>query len=254
MEEFEEAYIVWLNARILSGFYNPRNLPKKLFKAYVDTFINAIEKGAGVNYLAFEYGIMPEDLAKLMKQNVTLFSGAKTFNYVLSTSHLVNENGKLVSVKEFKKAAAENFDLYNKTWLKTEYETALKQASNLKDWQDFQANKEDFPLLEYRTVGDLRVSEACRMKNGIVKRVDDPFWKAHSPMTHYGCRCELYPYALGEKVITGIPPGLPQNDLGFRENTRETGEIFDKTHPYFDISKGYKKFAKRNFDLTPVAK
>ena len=249
MEEFDDEYIAWLNARILSGMYNPTSLPKKLFNAYVDSFIKAIEKGSGINYSTIEYGIMPEDLAKLMKQNVTLFSGAKTFNYVISTEALIKDNGKLISVAEFKQLAAENFDLYNKTWLKTEYETALKQSSNLKDWQEFQANKEDFPLLEYRTVGDLRVSEACRMKNGIVKRVDDPFWKTHSPMTHYGCRCELYPLQLNEKSITGIPKGLPQNDLGFRENIRETGQIFDKSHPYFDIPKGYKKLAKKNFNL-----
>lgn len=253
MEEFEEAYIQWLNARILSGFYTPDNLPKKLFNAYVDSFVNAIEEGSGVNFAAIEYGVMPKDLALLMKQNVTLFSGAKTFNYVVSTEALF-KGDKLITPKEFKTLAADNFDLYNRNWLETEYSTALKQSSNIKDWQDFQGSKEDFPLLEFRTVGDQRVSEACRMKNGIVKRVDDPFWLTHSPMTHYGCRCELYPLQLNEKLVTGIPRGLPQNDIGFRGNIRATGEIFDKTHPYFDIPNGYKKIAKKNFNLVPNGK
>ena len=249
MEELDEEFAIWRNAQIQAGVFDARNLPNKLFDAYVNHFTKALELGGGMDYLAIEYGVMPEELALLMRENIVLFSGAKTFNYVISTEALLRQNGQLITPKEFKELASQNFQLYNKTWLQTEYETALKQASNLKDWQEFQANKSDFPLLEFRTVGDQRVSEACRMKNGIVKRVDDPFWKSHSPMTHYGCRCELYPLQLNEKSITGIPKGLPKNDLGFRENIRETGRIFDKTHPYFDIPKGSKRFAKKNFNL-----
>lgn len=247
--EFSEEEANKLNTGIYEGIYTPLNLPVSLYNAYTNEFIRAIEKGTGIDYSAIQYGVVPEDLALAMSENVYLFSGAKTFNYVLSTEDIIYNKEKVIPFKEFQEKAFANFNLYNKEWLRTEYETALKQSSHVKDWQDFEANVDIFPLLEYRTVGDVNVSLECRMKNGMILPVGDPRWYKYKPMTHYGCRCELHPLQRNEKPITGIPTGLKDNQVGFTGDIKNTGQLFDKSHPYFDTPVGYKRYAKRNFDL-----
>ena len=143
-----------------------------------------------------------------LRENVYLFSGAKTFNYVLSTENLIlGADGQIIPFKQFEELAKANNALYNKTWLEVEYNSAQIQASNIVDFKDFQSSKSTFPFLKYVTFKDKNVSEICRRLEGVTMATDSTFWHTHSPQQHYQCRCRLEP------MTDGVETKLSTKDL-----------------------------------------
>jgi hypothetical protein len=237
-----------LNQAIFNGNIDPLNLPNTLYKQTALYLTGAIEKGAGVNYANYEFGIIGKDMAYNLRENVYLFSGAKTFQYVLSTKNLViDKAGQVIPFKEFEKLAGENFDLFNKTWLQTEWATAQISAKNIVDFKEFEANAEFFPFLKYRTLNDSNVSEVCKQFDGVVKRVGSEWFKTNAPQNHFNCRCYLEPMDDGVETNTARKTLKPQGI--FAQNPAETGQIFTKAHPYFDVPPQFEKYAKNNFNL-----
>lgn len=246
--DYSDAQIQRLIQAIYNGDIDAKNLPQSLYRQIALHFTDAIEAGAGVNYGSFQFGEIGKDMALALRENVYLFSGAKTFQYVLSTQNLIiNEAGQVIDFRDFQKLANENFNLYNKTWLQTEWATAQISAKNIVDFKEFEANAEFFPFLKYRTLHDANVSEVCKQFDGVVKRVGSDWFKENAPQNHYNCRCYLEPLEDGVETNTARmnikPTGI------FAQNPAETGKIFTKEHPYFDVPHGYKGFAKNNFNL-----
>jgi SPP1 gp7 family putative phage head morphogenesis protein len=130
------------------------------------------------------------------------------------------------------KALALNTAL-NKTWLKTEYDTAQAAAQMANKWQDFQKLKKHLPYLKYVTVGDDRVRPAHRLLDGITKHIDDPFWDEWFPPLGYRCRCSVMQVAGGETPDPTHFPTEKQAPRAFRINPGKTGEMIGKEHPYF---------------------
>lgn len=232
---------------IYNGKVNPLKLPKKLYEEIADHLTEGVYKGYKGGLSSFAFDSPDYRMVKVLRENVYLFSAAKTFNYVLSTEGLIVEGNDILPFKEFKKRALLVYDQYNETYLRTEYETAIGQAQNARAWQDIESVKESFPLAKYQTSNDANVSIICRPLDGVILPVDHPFWTTHSPKNHFGCRCYV-------QSVRDVPEVKPPSDIlepqeGFRMNPGIAGEVFDKSHPYFDIPKQYKKFAKTNFGL-----
>src|SRR6267154_3803195 len=113
---------------IYNGKINPLKLPKKLYNEIASHLTDGVYKGYGGNLSAFDFDTPDYRMVANLRENVYIFSGAKTFNYVLSTEGLIVEGNEILPFKEFKKRALTVYDQYNETWLKTEYENALGQA------------------------------------------------------------------------------------------------------------------------------
>jgi len=47
------------------------------------------------------------------------------------------------------------------------------------------------PYAEYIAVIDKRTSEVCNSLNGVIRRLDDPFWDTYHPQNHHLCRARL---------------------------------------------------------------
>jgi SPP1 gp7 family putative phage head morphogenesis protein len=240
---------------VYAGSVTPNKLPKKLYSEIAKILSNGMNEGFDTN---FELGGKDEALLKSLADNVYRFSGAKTYQQVKDMGAELVRDGKIVSFKDFKSRADEIFNLYNKTWLKTEYETALGQAQNARKWNDFEADKELFPMLEYDAVMDANTSDICRPLNGIVLPVDDPFWNTHAPLNHFMCRCFLRKVdkyddkkatskAKAQKVAEEISPLMQPL---FKSNSGKDGKLFDDKHPYFEAPKSK---LKNNFGL-PIPK
>jgi len=244
--EFSDAYIDKLLKQIHSGEINEMNLPFGLYRKICEHLLNGIEIGYNIE--------VPNQIDIALKEafnhNINIFSGAKTFQYVLANEGLLlNDDGKLRSWKEFKQDARILFDKYNKHWLEAEYFTTVGQATEAKKWRGFEQQKHDFPLLEYVASIDDKTSPICASKDGIVRRVDDPFWNGNKPLSHYRCRCLLVSHAYGDVEIShNISKVIPAEGI-FAQDPTKTGQIFDKSHPYFDIAGKYKAYAKKNFNL-----
>jgi hypothetical protein len=70
-------------------------------------------------------------------------------------------------------------------------------------------------------------------------------------LNHFNCRCvllqvETEPTEDNEDSVQQVEDNM--QDL-FKHNPYKTGSVFPKSHPYFDVPKEDKAYAKRNFDL-----
>lgn len=221
---------------IYSGKITPFKLPKEVYETTVDKLSDAVGKGLGE---------IESEIAISLNENMAMFSAAKTFQQTLDMSNMLEEG---MSEKDFMEIAESRFNLYNETYLDAEENTVLLQSQNARDWANIEEQKDTLPLLRYSAVIDDNTAEICRECDGVTLAVDDPFWNSHSPENHYNCRCLL------EQLDDDYKEVQPREDIlepdsVFNNNVGKTGEIFNKHHPYFDVPKEYKEFAKKNFGL-----
>jgi SPP1 gp7 family putative phage head morphogenesis protein len=237
---------------IYNGSINVENLPIELYKSTANKLLSGVEAGAKIDYINFEFGELGKETALLLRENIYLFSGAKTFNYVLETQNLIIRDGKIIPYKEFEQLATAIDEKFNKRWLQVEWSDAQISAKNKLDWQNLQNSSEAFPLLRYVAFMDKNTSEICRRLNGIVKPTNDPFWNTYKPQNHYQCRCDLEPLQLNEAVETNLNSKDLIKPTPYFSNL-DNDTIFNKLHPYFDVDNKYKAYAKNNFNL-PIPK
>lgn len=71
---------------------------------------------------------------------------------------------------------------------------------------------------------DERTRDSHRALNGIVRPVDDAFWKTYFPPNGWNCRCEAIQ---SDDKVTPVPGKLPVHDEMFRRNPGEELKVFD---------------------------
>lgn len=255
---------------IHAGSVNPLNLPEDFYLtlgAYLD---KALEQGFGKALDNIQFGTPDRELMAELRENIYMFSAARTFQQTVEMSDaLVNEQGEIRSLKEFRQAAEEIYTRYNggkiedeirSGWLDTEYNTAVTQAMNAKKWERVQQQKDVLPYLRRVAVQDELECEICSELDGITAPVDDPIWGQVAGAAHFNCRCieeqldkeegekeEWEPDEMEEAVkASNMPDEFKYNPGADREVFSASGE---SKHPYFTVPKEYKEFAKNNFDL-----
>lgn len=232
--------------RIFYGDITTRSLggAKKVFRHTYRELMKAVR-------MAFD---RPDSLYRELRSNIYVFSGAKTYQQVKDISGLITDGTGLRPYAQFREMAKEKFKLYNESYLKTEYETAVGQAQSAVKWRQVSKDKVTFPYLQRKAVMDANTSQECRILNGIVARQDDPFWRTRSPLTHFNCRCILTAIDKYEDVQLSSPGEIKAamdntdhiNPL-FKGNPGIDKVIFNETHPYFDIEPKELTYIKRVF-------
>lgn len=91
--------------------------------------------------------------------------------------------------------------------LETIYRNAVQQAYNDGAWQRFERAKQRRPYLMYSAINDARTRPAHRALSGIIRPVDDPFWRTHSPPLGHRCRCRLLNLTEAEARARSGPSG-----------------------------------------------
>lgn len=255
---------------IYDGSITEYDLPQDLYLAIADYLKKGLYEGFGntlsklsENLASGKGSLNDLELLAELRSNIYMFSAAKTFQQVKEmTSALVNEDGVVRSFSAFKKEAINIFGLYNETWLKTEYNTAIGQAQEAIKWQRIEEQKDVLPYLKYQAVLDSHTSIICRPLDGIVAKVGDPIWSKIAPLNHFNCRCLLLQVdeEEGRKELTPDGDKLKRVDQVesemqpvFKMNAGKDGYIFKGDHPYFEVAKKDREFARNNFDL-PIPK
>ena len=251
---------------IYSGRIKPRFLPTSLYFAIADYLKKGVYEGYGETFSSLSkahkptgYNLSDLELLTEMRPNVYLFSAAKTYQQVRTMCDaLIGDDGRILPFKQFREKADETYNLYNKTWLQTEYDTAIGQAQNGRKWNEIEKQADILPLLEYHAVIDSRTSEICRPLDGIIAPVGDPIWKRVAPLNHFNCRCMIKQLSDGKLTSDKVKTEKVDETLGmmqdlFKMNPGQTGYVFSKQHPYFQVPKNDKEYAKRNYDL-PIPK
>lgn len=146
---------------------------------------------------------------------------------------LLNPDGTLKTWDQFRKDAKPFLTSYNQNWLQAEYQTAIASSRMAIKWQDIQRRKHLYPNLKYRTVHDDRVRPEHVALDGIVRPVDDFFWKTHYPPNGWRCRCTVEQTREKEN---DLHENQPMPDTDFANNVGETGLLWGDNHPYFDAA------------------
>jgi SPP1 gp7 family putative phage head morphogenesis protein len=236
---------------VFSGKVNARKLPKHIYLRTAKHLTDAVFQGFGKNMIQIEYGTPDYVMLKSLRENVYVFSAAKTYQQTKKISALLTDGDRLVPFAEFKKKAGEVFTTYNKQYLQAEYNSAVAQARSASKWQTFEKEARIYPQLQYRTAGDGRVRPEHRVLDKIVRPVNDKFWDWAVPPLGWNCRCNVI--QIGGVENTDLSkrrkPSLEEVPEIFRFNPGKDKIIFSPAHPYFDVAKKDKAFAKKNFNL-----
>lgn len=173
-------------------------------------FTDALRHSAGV-FSAFKVHRTQNDMARL----------------------LLDSNGNLKPFEQWSKEALPIASHQCRTWLKTEYDTAVIRAHQAADWQQFIREKDILPNLKWMPSTSLRPGEDHRRFWGVVRPVDDKFWDEHRPGDRWNCKCSLS--ATDEKP-TAAPSSASRSDnpqKGLSSNPGTSGDLFSDDHPYF---------------------
>jgi hypothetical protein len=179
-----------------------------------------------------------------------MFSAAKTYHMV---RELEEVKALTTGYKEYKEYASQVYDKYSTTWQTAEVDTVVATAQQIKKWDQIQNEIDVLPFLRYSAV--IGACPICGSMNGIVQPADSPFWARYYPPNHYSCLCIAVQESADTKLSTG--KRVEQVDefasakmsSVFLTNAGQTKQIFNKDHPYFEVARGDKRLAKRNFDL-----
>ena len=225
--------------KIFEGTIKEGDLDEGLWNYTKKRLINALQKGFKANLNDLDAGTGEYESLKGLIDNINSFAAHKDYQIIkLLAESLFDDDGKLRSFSEFKKLALEIHEEWNVRWLEAEYNLAVASAQAARQWQERQDMKQDFPKLKYVTVKDENVRETHKKLEGIVRPVDDVFWKTYFPPNGWGCRCVVISVGKDEKTT----PKSKLTDLAavpaeLQHNPGITKEVFNNSHPYYDVSK-----------------
>ena len=234
-----------LSTKIQNKELSPSDLSPDLIEQIYKDISQPAKKEFGRKWVDYDYK-EPNNLIQKFKKNLWQFSSAKTLAELeMINSLILDKNGRIKPEYQFKQDLQKMNFQFNRNYLNAEYQTAKRGAQMSHLWTKFQEQREYYPNLVYRTVGDSRVRPEHEALNGIVKPIDDPFWKTYYPPNGWRCRCTVMNTA--EKVSQGEfedESVLPE----FRGNVAVDEEIFTSKGSFFKLlNKDHK--AKINAEL-----
>lgn len=155
-----------------------------------------IEETAAYLSKGIERGIVEEQPSEAMvsslRESAGVFSGFKTFHEMKEAAGLLlDEKGGLKPFEQFSNDVQKINDVYNKHYLKTEYNFTVQSAQMAARWEDQQDDGGGRYLLQYRTAGDKKVRKTHQELEGITLPASDPFWDKYYPPNGFNCRCTV---------------------------------------------------------------
>ena len=183
---------------------------------------------------------VPSQMADALRKDLYIFSGFRTYHELKEASErLLRPDGSLKSFSEFYSDTLKVRDKYNKSWLKAEYNYAVRTADAAARWAEIEKDKEHIDLL-YETVGDSNVRPDHAALEGVCLPVDDPFWAIAYPPNGWNCRCRVlrvakgsHPYSNSDEATEAFMESTSGKSELFRYNPGKEQRIFSDKHPYY---------------------
>lgn len=184
----------------------------------------------------FDTNIDKTFLEKLAHSN-EVFSAFKVHNMgVDMAKKMRTDEGKLKPFSEWKKDIKSIASHYCGAWLQTEYNTATLRAKFAAEWKQYEADADIMPNLRWMPTTSANPEEEHKgyWMNRLTLPVGDKFWDKHHPGDHWNCKCSLEQTdePANPDVLSHIPDVKPQK--GLAANPGKTGEMFDRSHPYYE--------------------
>lgn len=106
--------------------------------------------------------------------------------------------------------AGAQFKSLSDAHLSTIYRNALNTAYNDAKYQQALDNIDFLPYMEYVSQDDDRTRPTHAALNGVIKKVDDPFWQTHTAPLGHNCRCTVITLTESEAKEKGVTKGEPK--------------------------------------------
>lgn len=242
--------------QMVTGKVTEHAIPQSLYFDIAENLRDGLYEGFGGTLLDFT----GKDLELLteLRENIYMFSAAKSYQELKYIRSLMfDEDGNLVSAREFSQRGQQAFEQWNETWGRTEFNTAVGQGEMAAKWNEIEANQDILPMLEYSAIGDS--CDICKPLDGIIAPVKDPIWRKIAPLNHFNCKCTLLQHDDSVKATPKKERNRIYDDVTskmddvFLMNPGINKYVFFPDHPYFNVGLKDKEFAMRNFDL-PIPK
>lgn len=227
-------------AEVLEEIYNEKvkpaegEIPRKYFEANRDKFEEATAKGMAQSQnpnIADD-----KEFLKKYRHSIDVFSAFRSHAYAKRLAdELYDSEGKLRPFEEWRKATESIQSHFNRSWLQTEYNTAVLRAEQAADWRRFEDEKEDFPCLKWMQTSSATPREQHKAfwEMGLTLPVDDPFWNKHFPSDLWNCKCYLEPTTAKPTPKKRIPKDAPAPAKGLDGNPGKKAEMVSRSHPYY---------------------
>lgn len=216
--------------RIYEGFDVKQDIDPELYKHTVDVLNKAVSKGFG----KVELGGRNEEFLHELKYNNSVFAAFKTHRQQNDLHQLLlDEKGDLKPFARFKKDTEPVIGSYNTHWLQTEYTTAVKCARTASEFLTYERESDLYPNIKWLSSMAVEPREAHKSYYGMIRALNDPFWKTTYPGCLWGCQCgsanTAEPVTHGEKQPV---KDAPKPARGLEENPAYSKACFSDQHPY----------------------
>ena len=182
------------------------------------------------NRVAFTVaGLMEQDVLADMRDAVDecLRDGLPFTEFKKKITPILADKGWLArkSVVDPVTGAEKDVNLGEPQRLKTIFDTNLRTANAAGQWSRIERVKDALPYLKYG-LGPSRVHRPeHQVFDGLILRVDDPFWRTHMPPNGFGCRCGVRQLTEREAQRYGGPSASPELPMRSWRNPRTGKEL-----------------------------
>lgn len=190
-----------LDERLIARTPNTKGFDTELFEYLSSDLVKAFREGwqntkLGDNAsIALQYSIEDDALKTAMELNLYRFSAAKTIAEAQALNQLFRESS---SYADFEKKASAICAKFNKTWQRTEYDTAYLSAQSASRYQQLIRKAKVFPYWQYRAIHDEHTRPEHMKLDGVVLPAGDKLWDQIYPPNGWNCRCRVKPLLKNE--------------------------------------------------------
>lgn len=209
--------------------------PRDLYESTREVFSRASAEG----FAGSKFDITKkEDFLEQYTNSVDVFSAFRVHKYAeVMATMLHDADGNLRTFEDWRKATEPIQSHFNRSWLETEYSTAVLRAEQAANWQQFESEKDVLPNLKWMPTSSAepREEHAVFWREGLTLPVNDTFWDEHHPGDLWNCKCwlEQTDGKATEKKEMPTKKEMPKAAEGLKSNPGRVAEMFDRSHPYF---------------------
>ena len=180
-------------------FHPASDIETTLFNEVWATMDKAVGKAFG--------NVLPSDpdadFIEALRRNNAVFSAFKVHRAQNDMARLLlDSNGNLKPFEQWLNEVMPIATHQCRTWLRTEYDTAVIRAHQAADWRQFTREKDILPNLKWCPSTSITPGEDHRVFWGMVRPIDDDFWSHHRPGDRWNCKCTL---SSTDEPVTPVP-------------------------------------------------
>ena len=169
---------------------------------------------------SFEKTDMSDAMRRRLQRSNFIFSGMKSFHEVNEAmSLLYDDNGVIKPFERFLNDARNIDEIYNRNWLRSEYNFVASSAQMASKWERFMEDGDRY-YLQYRTQKDDKVRPEHAALDGVTLPPSDSFWSEFYPPNGWNCRCNVVQVRKSKYPATDHNEAMRLGDDALQRDTK----------------------------------